>query len=95
MTALQKLRHHRGVLVGVILFALFAFVLTDVITSKDRISSGSRTTVAVVNGQKLTIDDYRNRTNELMEANKQSPSHPDPVRGSIRRSSLSSTIWPG
>ena len=71
MTALQKLRHHRGVLVGVILFALFAFVLTDVITSKDRISSGSRTTVAVVNGQKLTIDDYRNRTNELMEANKQ------------------------
>lgn len=71
MTALQKLRHYRGLLVGLILFALFAFVLGEVISSRDRIFSGSRTTVASVGGKKLTIDVYRNKINELMEANKQ------------------------
>lgn len=71
MTALQKLRHYRGLLVGLILFALFAFVLGEVISSRDRIFSGSRTTVASVNGKKLNIDQYRTKTNELLEANKQ------------------------
>ena len=71
MTALQKLRHRRGLLVGVILFALFAFVLTDVITSSDRFSMAGRTTVATIGGKKLDIEQYRAKTNEMMEANKQ------------------------
>lgn len=71
MTALQKLRHYRGLLVGLILFALFAFVLGEVISSRDRIFSGSKTTVASVGGKKLTIDVYRGKINDMMEANKQ------------------------
>ena len=71
MTALQKLRHYRGLLVGLILFALFAFVLGEVISSRERIFSGSRTTVASVGGKKLTTDAYRTKINDMMEANKQ------------------------
>ena len=71
MTALQKLRHHQGLLVGLILFALFAFVLGEVISSRDRIFSSDRTTVASVGDNKLGVEEYRAMINEFMEANKQ------------------------
>lgn len=71
MTALQTLRHHQGLLVGLILFALFAFVLGEVISSSDRIFSGDRTTVAKIGDNKLNVEDYRAKINEFMEANKQ------------------------
>ncbi|MDD4819903.1 MAG: peptidylprolyl isomerase [Flavobacteriales bacterium] len=71
MTALQTLRHHQGLLVGLILFALFAFVLGEVISSRDRIFSGDRTTVASIGDNKLNVEDYRAKINEFIEANKQ------------------------
>ncbi|MBR4403138.1 MAG: peptidylprolyl isomerase [Flavobacteriales bacterium] len=71
MTALQTLRHHQGLLVGLILFALFAFVLGEVISSRDRIFSSDRTLVASVGDDELHVEEYRSRINQFMEANKQ------------------------
>ena len=71
MTALQTLRHHQGLLVGLILFALFAFVLGEVISSRDRIFSSDRTLVAAVGDDELHVEEYRTRINQFMDANKE------------------------
>ena len=61
MAAIGKIRQHYGILVIIIGLALLAFVLGDLFKSNGR---GRQTNVAVVNGEKITYQDYANRAEQ-------------------------------
>ncbi|MBP5474575.1 MAG: SurA N-terminal domain-containing protein, partial [Bacteroidales bacterium] len=67
MAAIGRIRQHYGILVIIIGLALLAFVLGDLMKS-----SGSRRTtdVAVVNGEKVTYQDYENRVQQVVNYQK-------------------------
>ncbi len=67
MAAIGRIRQHYGILVIIIGLALLAFVLGDLMKS-----SGSRRTtdVAVVNGEKVTYQDYENKVQQVVNYQK-------------------------
>ena len=67
MAAIGKIRQHYGILVIIIGLALLAFVLGDLMKS-----SGSRraTDLAVVNGEKVTYQDFENRVQQVVNYQK-------------------------
>ena len=67
MAAIGRIRQHYGILVIIIGLALLAFVLGDLMKS-----SGTRraTDVAVVNGEKVTYQDYENRVQQVVNYQK-------------------------
>ncbi len=67
MAAIGRIRQHYGILVIIIGLALLAFVLGDLMKS-----SGSRraTDVAVVNGEKVTYQDYENKVQQVVNYQK-------------------------
>ena len=67
MAAIGKIRQHYGILVIIIGLALLAFVLGDLMKS-----TGSRrqNEVAIVNGDKITYQDYANRADQNLQNQK-------------------------
>ena len=73
MAAIGKIRQHYGILVVIIGLALLAFVLGDLLKSTN---TRRRNDVAIVNGEKISYQDYANRADQTIQAQKRS-------RGSI------------
>jgi peptidyl-prolyl cis-trans isomerase D len=67
MAAIGKIRQHYGILVIIIGLALLAFVLGDLFKST---SKRRQTDVAVVNGDKITYQDYTNRAEQNLQYQK-------------------------
>ena len=65
MAAIGNIRKHYGLLVAIVGIALLAFVLGDLLNSTTR--RGTATEVAVVNGEKITYQDYSNLVNVNLE----------------------------
>ena len=67
MAAIGKIRQHYGILVIIIGLALLAFVLGDLMKSTNR---RRQTDVAVVNGDKISYQDYANRADQNLQNQK-------------------------
>lgn len=67
MAAIGKIRQHYGILVIIIGLALLAFVLGDLFKSTNR---RRQTDVAVVNGEKISYQDYANRVDQTLQNQK-------------------------
>lgn len=67
MAAIGKIRQHYGILVIIIGVALLAFVLGDLFKST---SKRRQTDVAVVNGDKITYQDYTNKAEQNLQYQK-------------------------
>ena len=65
MAAIGNIRKHYGLLVAIVGIALLAFVLGDLLNSTTK--RGTATEVAVVNGEKITYQDYSNLVNVNLE----------------------------
>lgn len=67
MAAIGKIRQHYGILVIIIGLALLAFVLGDLFKSTNK---RRQTDVAVVNGEKITYQDFTNRAEQNIQYQK-------------------------
>ena len=67
MAAIGKIRQHYGILVIIIGLALLAFVLGDLMKSTNRRQQND---VAVVNGEKISYQDYANRADQALQNQK-------------------------
>lgn len=71
MATLEKIRSKGGVLVAIFVgFALFAFIMTDLMSSGGSMFTGSRMEVASINGNSINIQDFQNKVSEMEEFNK-------------------------
>lgn len=68
MAVLQNIRNKAGLLIGIIAFALLAFLLGDLLNNGS-FGQPDRT-IAEINGEDIAIDEYQNRLNELTEVYK-------------------------
>lgn len=66
MATLEKIRSRAGFLVGVVGIALFAFILGDFLNSGTAFWRQSQETVGVVNGERITIYDYEDRVQSMI-----------------------------
>ena len=64
MAAIGNIRKHYGLLVVIVGIALLAFVMGDLLRSTNR---GQKTNVAIVDGEKITYQDYSNLVNIYLE----------------------------
>ena len=67
MAAIGKIRQHYGILVVIIGLALLAFVLGDLFKSTNRRRQND---VAIVDGEKISYQDYANRVDQNMQNQK-------------------------
>ena len=67
MAAIGKIRQHYGILVIIIGLALLAFVLGDLFKSTNK---RRQTEVAIVNGEKITYQDYANKADQNLQYQK-------------------------
>ncbi|MGL4411968.1 MAG: SurA N-terminal domain-containing protein [Bacteroidales bacterium] len=67
MSALEQIRNRAGLLVGVIGLALFAFIIGDFLNSGSTFFRSAQDKVVVVNGTKITTDEFNARVQELTE----------------------------
>ncbi len=67
MAAIGKIRQHYGILVIIIGLALLAFVLGDLMKSTNKRRQND---VAVVNGEKISYQDYANRVDQVLQNQK-------------------------
>jgi len=71
MATLEKIRSKGGVLAAIFIgFALFAFIMMDMMSSGSTLFSGSRMEVANINGQSVNIQEFQNKVSEMEEFNK-------------------------
>ena len=70
MATLQKIRNRAGLLIGIIGFALLAFILGDLFNSGTTIFRKSQDKAFVINGEVISSEDYFNRVNEWEEFQK-------------------------
>lgn len=68
MAVLQNIRNKAGLLIGIIAFALLAFLLGDLLQNGS-FGQPDRT-IAEINGEDIAIDEYQFRLNELTEVYK-------------------------
>ena len=67
MAAIEKIRRHSGLLIAIIGIALLAFVLQDLFQSQGRTTGP---TVAVVDGEKISVRDYEEQKEKNLETRK-------------------------
>jgi peptidyl-prolyl cis-trans isomerase D len=73
MATLQKIRNKGGIFAaGLIGFALLAFILSDLLSSGNKIFSGKKLEVAEVDDNSISIIDYNKKIDELSEFYKMS-----------------------
>ncbi len=67
MITLETIRNRAGILVGIFIgFALFAFIITDFLSSGKSIMRGTQSKVAVIDGNDVEITEFQEKVN-LME----------------------------
>ena len=90
MAAIGKIRQHYGILVVIIGLALLAFVLGDLFKSTNR---RRQTDVAIVNGDKISYQDFANRAEQSIQNQKaQNGSVSEEEQFSIRQQTLNYMI---
>ncbi|PWE01417.1 SurA N-terminal domain-containing protein [Marinilabilia rubra] len=68
MATLERIRSKGGVLVAVMIgFALFAFIMTDLLSSGNSIFQRSKMEVAEINGESVSIQEFQARVSEMEE----------------------------
>lgn len=67
MATLQKIRNQAGLLVIVIGLAMLAFIIGDFLTSGSTFFHMNRDKVAVVNGNRITVEEFQMRVNRAVE----------------------------
>ena len=67
MATLQKIRNQAGLLVIVIGLAMLAFIIGDFLTSGSTFFNMNRDKVAVVNGKRITVEEFQTRVNRAVE----------------------------
>lgn len=89
MATLEKIRSKAGLLVLVVGLALFAFIIGDFLNSGSTYFKQSQERIAKVNGQTISIHDYQNLVDEMVEMYKMQTgqtSFPDEYMAQIRQS---------
>ncbi len=89
MATLEKIRSKAGLLVLVVGLALFAFIIGDFLNSGSTYFRQSQERIAKVNGQTISIHDYQNLVDEMVEMYKMQTgqtSFPDEYMAQIRQS---------
>ena len=71
MISLSKIRNRAGLLVGIIAFALFAFVLGDLFRSGSSIFGENPKEMGEIAGRKVMIDEFEARLDKAIENEKQ------------------------
>lgn len=89
MAAIGAIRKHYGLLVIIIGLALLAFVLGDLFRSTNRRQTNN---IAVVNGEKITYQDYANRSDANIENAKRNGSVSNDDTYSLRNQTLDQMI---
>lgn len=89
MAAIGAIRKHYGLLVIIIGLALLAFVLGDLFRSTNRRQTNN---IAVVNGEKITYQDYANRADVNIENAKRNGSVSNDDTYSVRNQTLDQMI---
>jgi peptidyl-prolyl cis-trans isomerase D len=68
MATLERIRSKAGVLVAVMIgFALFAFIMTDLLSSGRSIFNRSQMEVAEINGESISIQEFQAKVSEMEE----------------------------
>ena len=67
MATLEKIRNKAGLLVGIVGLALFAFIIGDFLNSGSTFFRQTQEKIANVNGNVITIQDYKARIDEMVE----------------------------
>ncbi len=67
MAVIEKLRSKAGLLIGIVAFSLVAFILGDFLTSNRSLLSGPGTTVGVIGGKKVDIQDFEQKVQKEIE----------------------------
>ncbi len=71
MALLEKIRTKGGILLAIFVgLALFAFIMTDMLSSGGSLFTGSRNEVGKINGKSVDIQDFQNKVSEMEEFNK-------------------------
>jgi len=89
MAAIGAIRKHYGLLVIIIGLALLAFVMGDLFRSTNRRQTNN---IAVVNGEKITYQDYANRADVNIENAKRNGSISNDDTYSVRNQTLDQMI---
>ena len=58
MAVINKIRSRAGLLIGIIGFSLFAFILGDLLHNNRNLFGGNDTSVAVIAGKKINVQDF-------------------------------------
>src|SRR5690606_39334412 len=67
MAIIGKIRNRAGLLIGFIGLSMVAFILGDLLTSNRVFLSGNSTTAGVIDGQKISIQDFEARVQQNIE----------------------------
>lgn len=73
MPAIQKIRKHGALLIGVIGAALFAFIAEEFFRSMETTSNASKQQVAEIYGETVNVQDFQQMVNDRLEACKINP----------------------
>ena len=95
MATLEKIRSKAGLLVLVVGLALFAFIIGDFLNSGSTYFKQSQERVAEVDGEAISIHDYQNRIDEMVEMYKMQTgqtSLPDEYMAQIRQNVFDSMV---
>lgn len=71
MAALQNIRNHASLLIGIVAVALLAFVVGDLLTSTSSIIGRARSIVGSVNGKEISIMDFNEKEKQFSDIIKQ------------------------
>jgi peptidyl-prolyl cis-trans isomerase D len=86
MATLEKIRNKSGLLVGAVGVALFAFVIGDFLKSESTYINQSKEKVVVVDGDAISIQDYRDRVDQASNAYRNNSSLKEEQSAQIRQS---------
>ena len=85
MAALQNIRNHASLLIGIVALALLAFVVGDLLTSTSTIVGRSRSIVGDVNGKEISIVEFNEKEKQFSDIVKQQyAGQQTPHEGDIR-----------
>lgn len=65
MAVIGKIRQNAGLAIGIVGFSLVAFILGDLLTSNRSFLGGSDSTVGIIGGSKIKIQDFEAKVQEL------------------------------
>ncbi len=71
MAALQNIRNHASLLIGIVALALLAFVVGDALTSTSTILGRARSIVGCVNGKEISIVEFNEKEKQFSDIIKQ------------------------